>query len=184
MTLDGAQLDVAPDLPPQLFYCVGGPQALRAAARRADGVILDVFLPPGEVARMVRQIHAGADGHFTGEIGAGLMVSISDNWHDAADRIRPTVARYISRFPELTREMGLSDGLVTQISAKADQGGITEAAALVGDEIVDELAVCGSPARCRKRIEDYRNTGLTLPVLLPEPLSLGRVIADLAPSPE
>ena len=184
VTLREAQLEVVPDPPPQVFYCVGGPQALRTAGRLADGVILDVFLPPGEVARMVKQVHDGAAGRFAGELGAGLMVSVSDNWRDAANRIRPTVARYISRFPELAREMGLTGELVTQIRLVADREGLAKAADLVGDEVVDAAAVCGPPARCRRRIEDYRHAGLTLPVLFPEPLSLERVIADLAPVPE
>jgi hypothetical protein len=54
----------------------------------------------------------------------------------------------------------------------------------VGDEVVDAPAVCGPPARCRRRIEDYRDTELTLPVLFPESSSLERGITDLAPLPE
>jgi alkanesulfonate monooxygenase SsuD/methylene tetrahydromethanopterin reductase-like flavin-dependent oxidoreductase (luciferase family) len=184
VTLRDAQLDVPPDPPPQVFYCVSGPQALRTAARLADGVIFDVFLPPAEVARMVKQVHDGTESRFTGEIGAGLMVSVADNWRDAADRIRPTVATYIARFPELAREMGLDDELVTRIRLMADQESLAQAADLVGDEVVDAVAVCGPPARCRRRIQDYRDTGLTLPVLFPEPSSLERVITDLAPRPE
>jgi hypothetical protein len=53
-----------------------------------------------------------------------------------------------------------------------------------GDEVVDAPAVCGPPARCRRRIEDYRDTELTLPVLFPESSSLERGITDLAPPPE
>jgi 5,10-methylenetetrahydromethanopterin reductase len=184
VTLREAQLDVWPDPPPQVFYCVGGPQALRMAASLAEGVILDVFLPPGEVSRMVRQVHDGAADRFAGEIGAGLMVSVDDNWRDAAGRIRPTVARYIARFPELAREMGIGDELITRIRLMADQEGLAKAADLVGDEVVDAAAVCGPPARCRRRIEAYRDAGLTLPVLFPEPSSLERVITDLAPLPE
>jgi alkanesulfonate monooxygenase SsuD/methylene tetrahydromethanopterin reductase-like flavin-dependent oxidoreductase (luciferase family) len=184
VTLREAQLEVRPDPMPQLFYCVGGPQALRTAARLADGIILDVFLPPGEVARMARQVHDGAGGRFTGEICAGLIVSVDDNWRDAADRIRPTLARYIARFPELAREMGLGDELVTRVRLTAGQEGLAKAASLVGDEVVDASAVCGPPARCRRRIEDYRDNGLTLPVLFPGPSSLERVIAELAPLPE
>ena len=37
VTLDNAQLEVRPDPPPDIYYCVGGPQALRTAARQADG---------------------------------------------------------------------------------------------------------------------------------------------------
>lgn len=183
VTLDEAQLEVRPDPPPHVFYCVGGPQALRTAARQADGIILDAFLPTSEVTRMIHQIHDAAANRFSGEIGACLMVSISDDWRDAADRLRPTVASYISRFPELAREMGLSKELIAQITITAKSDGLAEAAGLVEYDVVDALAVCGSPDRCRKRIQDYRATGLTLPVLVPEPLSLERVITDLAPLP-
>ena len=130
VTLRGARLDVRPDPAPQLFHCVGGPQALRVAARQADGIILDVLLPRAEVARMIRHIHDAAAGRFAGEIGAGLMVSIADDWLAAADRIRPTVARYISRFPELSREMGLDGELAARITAAAETQGLAQAARL------------------------------------------------------
>jgi 5,10-methylenetetrahydromethanopterin reductase len=183
VTLRSAQLDVCPDPVPPVFHCVGGPQALRSAARVADGVILDVLLPPSEVARMIRQIHDGAGGRFTGEIGAGLMVSIADDWHEAADRIRPTLARYISRFPELTREMGISDELVARITNTVGRDGPAAAASLLTDDLVDAVAVCGTAERCRKRIAAYRASGVTLPVLFAEPHSLRQVVADLAPLP-
>lgn len=184
VTLDNAQLEVRPDLPPDIYYCVGGPQALRTAARQADGIVLDAFLSTGEVTRMIRQIHGAAASRFSGEIGTSLMVSIADDWRDAADRLRPTVASYISRFPELAREMGLSPELIAQITVTAETAGLAAAASLVDYDVVDALAVCGSPDRCRRRIEEYRTTGVTLPVLVPEPLSLERVLADLAPVPD
>ena len=183
VTLRSAQLDVRPDPVPQVFHCVGGPQALRSAARLADGVILDVLLPPGQVARMIKQVHDGAGGGYTGEIGAGLMVSVADNWHEAADRIRPTLARYISRFPELTREMGISDELVGRITNTVGHYGPAAAASLLTDDLVDAVAVCGTAERCSKRIAAYRATGVTLPVLFAEPHSLHQVVADLAPLP-
>lgn len=183
VTLCSARLEVRPDPVPQIFHCVGGPQALRSAARHADGIILDVFLPPSEVARMIRQVHDGAGGRFTGEIGAGLMVSVADDWRAAADRMRPTLARYISRFPELTREMGISEELVARITSTVSRDGPDAAAGLLTDDLVDAVAVCGTAERCRKRIAAYRATGVTLPVLFAEPHSLHRAIAVLAPLP-
>ena len=183
VTLCSARLEVRPDPVPQIFHCVGGPQALRSAARHADGIILDVFLPPSEVARMIRQVHDGAGGSFTGEIGAGLMVSVADDWRAAADRMRPTLARYLSRFPELTREMGISEELVARITSTVSRDGPDAAAGLLTDDLVDAVAVCGTAERCRKRIAAYRATGVTLPVLFAEPHSLHRAIAVLAPLP-
>src|SRR4029077_2355952 len=52
---------------------------------------------------------------LTCEIGAGLMVGVSDNWRDAADRIRPRPPPGTLSLSELAREMGLSDELVTRI---------------------------------------------------------------------
>lgn len=184
VTLDNAQLEVRPDPPPDIFYCVGGPQALRTAARHADGVILDAFLSTREVSRMIDQVHGAVAGRFSGEIGTCLMLSVAEDWRDAADRLRPIVASYMYRFPELAREMGLSAELVAHIAATAETAGLAEAARLVDYDVVDALAVVGSPDRCRKRIAEYRAAGVTLPVLVPEPLSLERVITDLAPVPE
>jgi 5,10-methylenetetrahydromethanopterin reductase len=181
--LENAQLEVRPDPPPDIFYCVGGPQALRAAARQAEGVILDAFLSTREAKRMIDQIHGATAGRFSGEIGTSLMVSIADDWQDAANRLRPTVASYVSRFPELAREMGLSTQLTAQIATAAKTAGLEEASSLIEDDVVDALAVCGPPDRCRRRIEEYRAAGVTLPVLVPEPHSLERAIADLAPVP-
>lgn len=183
VTLDNAQLEVRPEPPPDIFYCVGGPQALRTAARRADGVVLDAFLSTREVKRMIGQLNSTDAGLFSGEIGTSLMVSVADEWQVAADRLRPTVASYVSRFPELAREMGLSTELVAQITATAETEGLAEAGMLVAYDVVDALAVCGPPERCRRRIEEYRDAGVTLPVLVPEPLSLERVVIDLAPAP-
>ena len=184
VTLRAAQLDVRPDPVPHIFHCVGGPQALRSAARLADGIILDVFLPPSEVARMIGHVHDGAGGRFPGEIGACLIVSVAGDWRTAADRIRPTLAQYMSRFPELTREMGISDELVARISNTVSRGGPAAAASLLTDELVDAVAVCGTAEGCRERIAAYRATGVTLPVLFAEPHALDQVIAELAPLPE
>lgn len=183
VTLDNAQLEVHPDPAPDIYYCVGGPQALRTAAGQADGIILDAFLSTREVMRMVGQVNDAAAGSFSGEIGTCLMVSVADDWREAADRLRPVVASYVCRFPELAREMGLSAGLIARIAATAEASGLGEAARLVEDDVVDALAVCGSPVRCQRRIAEYRAAGVTLPVLVPEPLSLERVITDLAPAP-
>jgi len=51
--------------------CVGGPQALRTAARLADWVILDVFPLGARVIRMVRQVHDGAAGRLPAKSAQG-----------------------------------------------------------------------------------------------------------------
>jgi len=89
----------------------------------------------------------------------------------------------MSRFPELTREMGISDDLVARITNTVVRGGPAAAASLLTDDLVDAVAICGTAERCRKRIAAYRATGVTLPALFAEPNSLHQVIAELAPLP-
>ena len=111
------------------------------------------------------------------------MVSVADDWRTAADRIRPTLARYMSRFPELTREMGISDELAARITGTVVRGGPAAAASLLTDDLVDAVAICGRAERCRKQIAACRATGVTLPALFAEPDSLHQVIAELASLP-
>jgi 5,10-methylenetetrahydromethanopterin reductase len=179
--LDDASLEVRPQPMPPIFHCVGGPQALRLAARHADGVILDGFLPVERVGRMVQHVHDSAGGTFRGEIGASMMVSISDDWQSAADRIRPTIADYVRKFPEIAREMNLHTTLIDRLTSLPADTPAEKAGQLVPDDAVDALAVCGSAQDCAARIDLYRSSGVSLPVVFPEPSSLPLAVTLLAP---
>jgi hypothetical protein len=52
----------------------------------------------------------------------------------------------------------------------------------VPDELVLAAAICGPPERCRERISEYRQAGVTEPVLCPEPRSLEAAIRLLGGS--
>ena len=178
-----AELDpeVRPDPPPPVYFCVGGPQALATAGRIADGVLCDVFLPPDAVARARGRVDGGAGGGFGGEVAAAVVVSLADTVAEAVARLRPRLAVYLTRFPELAREMGLEPELLDRIAARAGADGIEATYADIPDSLVARCAACGPPAVCRARIDEYRAAGAALPVLFPEPASLHRVAAELGP---
>ncbi len=48
---------------------------------------------------------------------------------------------------------------------KVSEGGLAGGTALISDEIVDDLAVAGTPERVRERIAEYREAGVQCPVL-------------------
>jgi alkanesulfonate monooxygenase SsuD/methylene tetrahydromethanopterin reductase-like flavin-dependent oxidoreductase (luciferase family) len=58
------------------------------------------------------------------------------------------------------------------------------ALAAIPDEVVDELVVHGSPARCRERVRRYVEAGVTTPVLslLPVDRDVREVVRGLAPA--
>jgi 5,10-methylenetetrahydromethanopterin reductase len=164
--------EVRPDPPPPVHFCVGGPQALALAARIGDGVLLDVFLSTTAVARMLGHVHDSAGGRFGGETGSALVLSIADSEREAAARLKPTFAAYLVRFPELAREMGLDEDQLESLRAHAASGGIDAVTPHVPDELVLRSAICGPASRCRERVAEYRDAGVSRPVLCPEPQSL------------
>lgn len=170
---DALEPELLPDPAPCLYLCVGGPQTLRLAGRIADGVVLDTFLPVPAVAAALG--HVGED--FAGEAAAALVVSVADTVDEAAARLRPTLARYLVRFPELARVSGLDEEYVARLQRRAVEGGLEAVAADVPTELVARCAVCGPPARCHERIGEYRAAGIALPILFTERESLGAMSA-------
>jgi 5,10-methylenetetrahydromethanopterin reductase len=173
--------ELRPQPTPPIFYCVGGPQAIALAARQADGIVLDLFLSPKVVAESVRRLHGAAGGHYPGEVGTGIMVSVDADWRRAARRLRPQLVGYITSFHELAREMGLDDEFVARLAAVRATSGIEAASRLIDDELVDELTICGPVERCAERVQRYRDAGATLPVLFPEPQSVMATATSLGP---
>jgi 5,10-methylenetetrahydromethanopterin reductase len=169
--LDQLRPELRPVPPPEVHFAVGGPQALTLAGRIGDGVLLDGFLSVGVVERMRGQVHRAAGGGFRGRIGASLMVSVADSEREAVARLKPAFAGYVARYPELAREMDLDPELL----ASAREGAVP-------DEVVLDAAVCGTAARCRERIAEYRDAGADEPVLCPEPQSLEPTIRLLGRS--
>lgn len=178
---EALDVEVRPAPAPPVYFCVGGPQALATAGRMADGVVGDVFLPAGAVARARARVDAAAGGVFAGEMAAALVVAVDESRSAAAARLRPRLATYLTRFPELAREMGLDPELIERLRARAAIGGIEATYPDIGDALVAACAICGPPDACRERIAEYRDAGVALPILFPEPASLHRVVTELGP---
>jgi 5,10-methylenetetrahydromethanopterin reductase len=174
-------VEVRPPIVPPIYLCVGGPQALATAGRVADGVVFDVFLPPSAVSRAGGRVNAAASGRFAGEIAAALVVSIAETTREAVARLRPRLASYLVRFPELAREIGVDPELLARIAERAATGGIEATYGDIGDSLIARCSVSGPVAVCRERIAEYRDAGVTLPILFPEPGSSRRVVSELGP---
>lgn len=176
----GLMPEVRPASSPPIYWCVAGPRALETAARMANGVIFDAFLTPSYASRARERLDRAAGGHYQGEIGAGLVVSLADSVAEAAAPLRPVLARYLVHFPELARETGLDPEFVERLRALAERDGIEATYPELPDSLVAQHAVCGSPAVCRDRIAEYRAAGVQLPILFPGPESIARAIEELA----
>jgi len=178
---EGLMPEVRPKVVPPVYFCVAGPRALACAAKLADGVVFDAFLPPGYVRWARATLDAAAPGGaYRGELGGALVVSVADSVREGAAPLRPILANYLVNFPELARMTGIDVDLVTRMQERFAAGGLTAAGELLPDELIARHAVCGPPSTCRERIDEYREAGLRLPILFPDPGSLRPAIEELA----
>ena len=169
--VDGAALEAPLGTAIPLYLGVTGPRALELAGEKANGVMLNAFMPTGYVRRALERLRAGAqragrslDGF---DVAGAVVVSLDDDADLARDRARRFIGMYLSLFPNLARETEVPLELVAKVRARFERDGEEAAAELVGDDIVDSLTASGDVAECRARIEAYREAGLALPILFP-----------------
>jgi probable F420-dependent oxidoreductase len=148
------------------------PTMLQVAGELAQGVILTYpTLQAGR--RAAENVAVGARRANRRpedvEITSLLPCQVADDGAEARDRLRPGLAFYVGFFPRYNRllaEAGFADA-VTRVKAAWDRGDRDAAARLVPDELIDAVALAGTPAECRGKIERYRASGIALPIVSP-----------------
>jgi 5,10-methylenetetrahydromethanopterin reductase len=183
VTFRGLAPEVFPPVEPPIYLCTTGPKTLRYAGGAADGVMLDVLLPPAFTATARAALDEGAGGSYRGEVACALMTSVAGSRAEAAARVRPRLARYLVGFPELGAVMGVDTELLERLGRTAAEGGLEATFGDLPDEFVARFAVIGTPADCRERVAEYRDAGVDLPVLMPDAASFDAVIRTFAAQP-
>jgi probable F420-dependent oxidoreductase len=163
------------------------PTMLEIAGELAQGVILT--WPTMETGRRVAaSVAVGA--RRVGrrpedvEITSLLPCQVADDGAEARGRLKPGVAFYAGFFPRYNRllaDAGFADA-VAAIKAAWDRGDRDRAARLVPDALIDAVALAGTPAECREKIERYRASGIALPIVTPRgggPDPKARVVAAI-----
>jgi 5,10-methylenetetrahydromethanopterin reductase len=153
--------DVRLETPPAarvpIVLGVKGPRALALAAEVADGVLCSVLTSPAHVRR-VRATTAAAGPAF--KIVAYVPMAVSDDAAQARAWMRPLVARYLGALhgQSILEDAGLDAGrtqpfrdALTARRSVADR---------VTDEILDAVAIAGTPAHCRAALARWAGAGL------------------------
>ncbi|HEV7933244.1 MAG TPA: LLM class F420-dependent oxidoreductase [Actinomadura sp.] len=177
-TVKGFTLDIVPDTPPPIVLAALRPGMLRLAAREADGAITN-WLAPQDV-RTVRA-ELGSDP----ELLARIFVCPTEDAEEARRLGRRLIAAYMTVpvYAAFHDWLGRGEALkpMHQAWAAGDRKGALE---VIPDEVVDDLIVHGSPERCRARIQEYVDNGLSTPVIALLPggeLSTADAVRALAP---
>ena len=157
-----------PEIP---IYLAGlFPRMLEVCGEIAQGVILTrSTLETGR--RVAEHIALGARraGRRPEEIviTSLLPCMVADNKQEACETMRPMVAFYGGFFPRYNRliaDHGFPD--VAQAIRDAWARGDREAAArAVPNALIEATGVVGTPTECQERLEAYRHSGITVPII-------------------
>jgi F420-dependent oxidoreductase-like protein len=179
-----------------IYLAAMGPVQLRNAGELADGWLanrfspyhMDLFRPALEEGFR----RAGGKGWKGFEIQAQCRVIVGDDVAACLRELKPQTALYVGGMGareknfhnEMVVRFGYGDA-AARIQELYLAGHKAEAEAAVPDELVDEMALVGPPARIRERYRAWADAGVTtlqLGIRQPEALALMADVAGMAPS--
>jgi 5,10-methylenetetrahydromethanopterin reductase len=182
--LDGVELERAPKEAVPILLGVKGPRALRLAGEVADGVHCSVLASPAHVRR-VRATTAGRTGDFV--VISYVPMLVGDDGRRARERMKPVLARYLGVLhgQSILADAGFTADQTQPFRDALVRGG--DAAPLVTDEMVEALAVAGTPEECRGQLRRLADAGLdTAVAVVPRDADLAeqiaRIGAELSPA--
>ena len=148
------------------------PPMLQVCCELAQGIILvwrtleSAGKAAADVADGARRVKRAPE-----EIDLTCMVpcNVATNGDDPREPIRGAIAWYAGFFPRYNRLMAES-GFGEDADAIRQawlSGGPEKARPLVSDRMIDALAVVGTAEECRRKVENYRDRGIALPIITP-----------------
>jgi probable F420-dependent oxidoreductase len=148
------------------------PTMLQIGGEIADGVLL-TWPTTASGRRAADNVALGARraGRDPAAVDVASLIPcyVAADRRSALDGMRPAVAFYAGFFPRYNRllaEAGFADE-VGRIKAAFDGGDRAAAARLVPDALIAAISAAGTPEQCREKIEDYRGSGIGLPIISP-----------------
>ncbi len=149
-------------------------ETVELAGEVADGAML-YLCTPERVRAAVNRLRRGAAkagrDPETLETTLGIPVYVSDDIEAARAGARANLASSGSLpfYNRLFRRSGFGKEAeaLSQAVAKGEQAA---AAAAISDEMADALCLIGPASRCRERLQAWREAGVQLPILVPNPV--------------
>jgi 5,10-methylenetetrahydromethanopterin reductase len=171
-----------------LFIASLTPRTIAYAASVADGVILSPALNTvWGTERMMEHVKKGeAKGGTQVERASYMLASLDSDPEKAKQAVRDyyfflyQLADVVR--PEVLAPYGVREEHLRPMKEAWKKGDAAEAKRLIPDEAIERLTVTGTPDHARERIREYREAGVTLPIVMP----IGNVdyaIRELSPAP-
>ena len=170
--VNGARMGFKPSSSIPIYMTAVKPKMLRLSGEIGDGALLSAGCAPRYIAQCVQEIKKGAEraGRSLAErdFAGFITTSVSESAKEAIDASKTFLA-YIFRNQHHAENIRMGGGHVDQEGlaaaiAKRDWEGAKK---FISDEVVFAHSLSGTPVECRKRLEEFVQGGLNLPILLP-----------------
>ncbi len=171
-----------------VFIASLSPKTQAFAATVADGVILSPALNTAwGTGRMVQNVMRGeATKGKKVERASYMMTSLDPDPEKAARAVRDFYffVYQLSEVvpPQVLAPYGVKEEDLRPMKEAWKKRDVPEAKRLIPEEAIEALTITGNPDHARDRLDEYREVGVTLPILMP----IGNVeyaMKELAPGP-
>ena len=128
----------------------------------ADGVIF-YLRPISELQKTIQKMQS----RKKIDVSCQLITCMSKDTEKAIDRAKKTLAFYIS-VGKIYREFLEKNGFAKETREIYDEykkSGLRENHNLVSNNMLDSLTICGTPEDCRKKLDKFVKTGVSLPII-------------------
>ena len=128
----------------------------------ADGVIF-YLRPISELQKTIQKMQS----RKKIDVSCQLITCMSDDSEKAINRAKKTLAFYIS-VGKIYREFLGKNGFAKETRTIYDEykkSGLRINHDLVSNSMLDSLTICGTPEDCRKKLDKFVKTGISLPII-------------------
>lgn len=154
------------DIP--IYNAALGPQNVRLTGEYADGWLPNLY-PREQFEDALQQLNGGirAANRDPADVDVAMYVlaSVDRNPDQARDAARRHIAYYIRDIPGYYSRALEAAGFESEVAAIESAESSQSAASEVTDDIVDRLAVAGTPAAARRQLDTLRELGVDLPIV-------------------
>jgi 5,10-methylenetetrahydromethanopterin reductase len=170
-----------------IYIGATGEQMIKLAVRIADGVLFSNATSPNYMkyaTRVMREEAKRICRDFDEiDIASNILCAVSEDSDLAREAVKPEIVSFLSRPVRgeyIMEKADLNADLLVPIRKAFQKGDRKEASRSITDEIIDSLSIAGTPDECLKKIKQWRDAGVMLPIINPK-INFEETIKVLAP---
>lgn len=137
-----------------------GPQMLRLC-----GEVADAWMPNHATVSFVRDGLASLPSGFP--VYLNMQMAVADSADEARDLVRPILGLYFgmgtaketSPYQQLLHRQGFGE-VADEVWARCQARDVAGAGAAIVPEVLDQVAICGTPDQVARRLAEYRDVGV------------------------